>query len=103
MSDLKLIRTLSKTLLDTELYEACCILAEAYNMRVENQTKIMKALLNPGDRVMWPVAGDKDAYGEVKKVKRRKAIVYEISTDSAGIQRIGRQIDIPLGMLTKVR
>ena len=100
MSDLNLVRTLAATLSDAELYDACNILSVAHKNRSNIRAQALKEELCPGDCVTW--LGSGPARGEVQRIKRRKAIVVEVTVASNGEKAYGSSWDVPLSMLTKV-
>ena len=97
---IELIKTLSHTLSDSELSDAITILHLARKDRQANQLLEMKNVLSVGDAVEFYHSARKEYIrGTVKKVKTKKAIVWE---DSKLGKSPAQTWDVPMGMLRKV-
>ena len=88
-----LIETLSHTLTDIDLSQAITMLIQERKTRQTNQLAHMKSNMGEGDQVQWYSHRDsKPKFGQVIKVKRKKAIVLENGT-------FNTRWDVPMGML----
>ena len=97
---IELIKTLSHTLNDAELSDAITILRNARKDRQANQLLHMKNTLAKGDAVeFYHSTRGEYIRGTVKKVKTKKAIVWE---DPQLGQGPAQTWDVPMGMLRKV-
>ena len=96
---IELVKTLSHTLSDSDLSDAINILIAARKDRHANQLLEMKNVLSAGDAVEFYHSARKEYIrGTVKKVKTKKAIVWEDGHGTAPT----RTWDVPMGMLRKV-
>lgn len=96
---IELVKTLSHTLNDSELSDAINILIAARKDRHANQLLEMKNVLSAGDAVEFYHSARKEYIrGTVKKVKTKKAIVWEDGHSTGPAQTW----DVPMGMLRKV-
>ncbi len=96
---IELVETLSHTLSDTDLADAINILVRARRDRQANQLLEMKNTLVVGDPVEFYHTGrGQHIRGTVKKVKTKKAIVWEDGHSTGPAQTW----DVPMGMLRKV-
>ena len=97
---IELIKTLSHTLSDSELSDAINILHSARKERQANTLLVMKSVLSVGDPVEFYHSARKEFIrGTVKKVKTKKAIVWEHPQLGQGPAITW---DVPMGMLRKV-
>ena len=97
---IELIETLSKTLTDHDLTDAIGILIEERKSRHSGQLLRMKQSLIVGDAVQFYHSGrSKYIQGTVKRVKKKKAIIWE---DGHGGYGPAQTWDVPMGMLKKV-
>ena len=97
---IELVKTLSHTLSDSELSDAINILHSARKERQAKTLLIMKSVLSVGDRVEFYHSARKEYIsGTIKKVKTKKAIVWE---DPQLGQGPAQTWDVPMGMLRKV-
>ena len=96
---IELVKTLSHTLNDSELSDAINILIAARKDRHANQLLEMKNVLSVGDSVEFYHSARKEHIrGTVKKVKTKKALVWEDGHGTGPAQTW----DVPMGMLRKV-
>ena len=96
---IELVKTLSHTLNDSELSDAINILIAARKDRHANQLLEMKNVLSVGDAVEFYHSARKEYIrGTVKKVKTKKALVWEDGHSTGPAQTW----DVPMGMLRKV-
>ena len=96
---IELVKTLSHTLSDSDLADAINILVVARKERQANQLLEMKNVLSAGDQVEFYHAARKEYIrGTVKKVKTKKALVWEDGHSTGPAQTW----DVPMGMLRKV-
>ena len=96
---IELVKTLSYTLNDSDLADAINILVVARKERQANQLIEMKSTLSAGDLVEFYHSARKEYIrGTVKKVKTKKAIVWEDGHSTGPAQTW----DVPMGMLRKV-
>ncbi len=96
---IELIETLSKTLTDHDLTDAISILIEERKSRQSGQLLRMKKSLIVGDAVQfYHSSKGKYIQGTVKRVKKKKAIVWEDGHSTGPAQTW----DVPMGMLKKV-
>ena len=96
---IELVKTLSHTLNDSDLSDAINILIAARKDRHANQLLEMKNVLSAGDAVEFYHSARKEYIrGTVKKVKTKKAIVWEDGHSTGPAQTW----DVPMGMLRKV-
>lgn len=96
--NLAIIKTYSQTLTDAELAKAWRILYEEHQKRGEQNAKVLKYSLSPGDHVEW--TGRRGTItGEVVRVKRKKVIVAEHLN---GKPDMSSRWDIPMAMLRKI-
>ena len=92
---IELIKTLSQTMDDSTLVDAIDVLVRARREREEAQLAEMKFTLVKGDIVeFYHPAQKKYIRASVKKVKKKKALVVDESTNMTW--------DVPMGMLKKV-
>ena len=92
---IEIIKTLSQTIDDATLVDAIEVLVRARKEREEAQLAEMKFSLVRGDIVeFYHPAQKKYIRGLVKKVKKKKALVIDESTNMTW--------DVPMGMLKKV-
>ena len=97
---IELVKTLSHTLSDSELSDAINILHSARKDRQAHRLLKMKNTLSVGDHVEFYHSARKEYIrGTVKKVKTKKAIVWE---DPQLGQGPAQTWDVPMGMLRKV-
>ena len=96
---IELVETLSHTLSDSDLADAINILVTAKKERQANQLLEMKSVLSVGDHVEFYHSARKEFIrGTVKKVKTKKALVWEDGHSTGPAQTW----DVPMGMLRKV-
>lgn len=96
---IELIKTLSHTLSDSDLADGINILVAARKDRQANKLLEMKNVLSVGDLVEFYHAGlGRNIRGTVKKVKTKKAIVWEDGHSTHPAQTW----DVPMGMLKKL-
>ena len=96
---IELVKTLSHTLSDSELSDAINILHSARKDRQAHRLLKMKNTLSVGDHVEFYHSARKEYIrGTVKKVKTKKAIVWEDGHSTGPAQTW----DVPMGMLRKV-
>ena len=96
---IELVKTLSHTLSDSDLSDAINILVAAKKERQASQLLEMKSVLSVGDFVEFYHSARKEHIrGTVKKVKTKKAIVWEDGHSTGPAQTW----DVPMGMLRKV-
>lgn len=97
---IELIQTLRHTLSDSDLTDAIGILISERKDRQGNQLLEMKNTLSNGDKVEFYHSGRKKyIQGTVKKVKTKKALVWEDGHGGVGVVQTW---DVPMGMLKKV-
>lgn len=95
----ELVKTLSHTLTESELTDAIGILIDARKTRQKAQLLEMKNTLSAGDSVEFYHSARKEYIrGTVKKVKTKKALVWEDGHSTNPTQTW----DVPMGMLKKV-
>ena len=98
MSNLNVINTLAHTLTDSELADAINMLVVARKARQGDQLLEMKSTLVKGDTVEFYHSARKQYIrGTVKKVKTKKALVWEDGHSTGPAQTW----DVPMGMLRK--
>ncbi len=96
---IELIKTLSHTLNDSDLADAINILVAAKKERQASQLLEMKNVLSVGDSVEFYHSARKEYIrGTVRKVKTKKALVWEDGHSTGPAQTW----DVPMGMLRKV-
>ncbi len=98
MSNLNVINTLAHTLTDSELADAINMLVVARKARQGDQLLEMKSTLVKGDIVEFYHSAQKQYIrGTVKKVKTKKALIWEDGHSTGPAQTW----DVPMGMLRK--
>ena len=96
---IELVKTLSHTLNDSDLADAINILVAAKKERQASQLLEMKNVLSVGDFVEFYHSARKEYIrGTVRKVKTKKALVWEDGHSTGPAQTW----DVPMGMLRKV-
>ncbi len=96
---IELVKTLSHTLNDSDLADAINILVAAKKERQASQLLEMKNVLCVGDSVEFYHSARKEYIrGTVRKVKTKKALVWEDGHSTGPAQTW----DVPMGMLRKV-
>ena len=96
---IELVKTLSQTLNDSDLADAINILVAAKKERQASQLLEMKNVLSVGDFVEFYHSARKEYIrGTVRKVKTKKALVWEDGHGTGPAQTW----DVPMGMLRKV-
>ena len=96
---IELVKTLSHTLNDSDLADAINILVAAKKERQASQLLEMKNVLSVGDSVEFYHSARKEYIrGTVRKVKTKKALVWEDGHSTGPAQTW----DVPMGMLRKV-
>jgi len=98
VSNLNVINTLAHTLTDSELADAINMLVVARKARQGDQLLEMKSTLVKGDIVEFYHSAQKQYIrGTVKKVKTKKALIWEDGHSTGPAQTW----DVPMGMLRK--